>query len=132
MEIDQIIKINIEKFDKSEALKLYTDPKKFKYYKKTFLTSYIRSIKFKDVRNNKKTIEFLEHTCFEVMVSSIISRVELIDNSRIEFIQNHLFEPLTAEIKEHLEKLESIKPKILITDNSIEFIVNEETKKEEL
>lgn len=119
METDQMIKINAEKFDNSDSLKFLYEPKKFNWYKKTFFSNYIRSIRFRDVRNNKKTIEFLEHTCFEVMVSTIISRVELVDKSRIKF-----FEDLTTEIIP--------KPKILITDNSIEFIVNEETKKEEL
>ena len=75
METDQMIKINAEKFDNSDSLKFLYEPKKFNWYKKTFFSNYIRSIRFRDARNNKKTIEFLEHTCFEVMVSTIISRV---------------------------------------------------------
>lgn len=132
MDSEQIIKINPEKFDKTDHLKIICEPEKFNWYRKSFFSTYIRSAKFRNSRNVKNTIEFLERVCFEVTVATIINRIECTDKSKIKFIQNHMFEPLTEEIIENFKKLNTMKPKLLITDSSIEFVVNEEEIKNEI
>lgn len=111
---EQTIKLENEKFEKEYCINLLLDSKPFNWYKKTSLTTYIRNVKFNNIRNVEHTIEILKRLCFEVNVASIIYHLENKDRKKI----NANFDPEYTEI-------DVFNPKILINNNTIEFNINE-------
>ena len=65
MDTEQIISINPDMFNDKKPINYIYETKSFNWRRKSYFSSYIRSMKFRESRNVTNTIEFLERLCFE-------------------------------------------------------------------